>query len=186
MCREVHTTYWGYVLKKLLVVSGLFSALCLFSACANIPMKVDSVSNPYLQSAEYKRFSFTPAHAADQQKEQHLMDVVKKGMGEKGFVFDDKDPQFLIDITFGEESKQVDKGYVDVTNKVALVFIDVMYRKQTTDAKLVWQGEARSSSGNRDVSAIDVEKCLAIGLLQSYPNTLKSSAKDVSASSCKK
>lgn len=174
-------------MKRQLIVSGFLTILCcLFAGCSTVPMKVDSVSNPYMKLSEYKRFSFASSPAVDQQKEQRLQGIVKKEMEEKGFVFDDKAPQFLVDITASEDSNLVQKEKIEQEFRVLLVFSDLIYRKQTIDPKLVWQGEAHSSSAGRDVSALDVEKCLVIGLIQSYPGTLKAVTKEVSSSSCKK
>jgi hypothetical protein len=152
-------------------------------------MKVDSFNNPYLQITEYKRFSFTQLHADNTLKEQHLVSIVKKKMEDKGFVYDDKLPQFIVDVNFSEVSKQVkdknDKPSLDITKNVTVVFQDMIYRKQNADVKLVWQGEASTSSSGGEFSTADVEKCLIIGILQAYPGKFKSITKSVSASSCK-
>lgn len=151
-------------------------------------MKVSSINNSYLQPKEYKRFSFTPGHSENKPKEDKLAAFTKKEMEENGFVFDDKTPQFLIGIDFSEESKQMlkdKKEYTEVTKKVELVFIDMIYRKMFSEPKMVWRGEAVSVAGP-ELDSVDIEKCLVIGLVQSYPDRFKSAEKNVRQSSCKK
>lgn len=176
-------------MKRQMLVLGFFSVICcLLVGCADIPMKVDSFNNPYLQQEEYKRFSFTPLHTDNKPKEQQLMSVVKKELENKGFVYDDKAPQFIVDINWGQESNQVmdksNKPSLLITKKVVIVFMDMIYRKQNSGAKLVWQGEASSSSSEPEFSNSDIEKCLIIGILQVYPGKFKSISKKVSSSSC--
>jgi hypothetical protein len=176
-------------LKKQVIVSGLFSIICcLLVGCAGIEMKIDSINNPYLQQTEYKRFSFTQPHSDNKPKEQYLVSVVKKEMESKGFVHDEKAPQFLVDVSFSEVSRQVkdknDKPSLDITKKVAIVFLDMIYQKQNPDAKLVWQGEASSNSSDSEFGTKDIEKCLIIGILQVYPGKFKSITKNVSSFSC--
>lgn len=176
-------------MKGQLIVSGFLSVICcLLVGCAGVPMEVNTVNNPYLLPAEYKRFTFTPVHSENQRKEQHLVTVVKSEMEGKGFVFDDKSPQFIVDINVSEAPKQIQKdknGFTDVTKKVELIFMDVINRRLYSEPKMVWRGEAQSHSTGGDFRSVDIERCLVIGLLQAYPDRLKSVTKSVTSFSCR-
>lgn len=179
-------------MNKLLIAPFLLCAICcLLAGCSGIRMNVDSFNNSYLQIAEYKRFSFLASKKVEQAKEQHLFSVVKKELEEKSLVYDDKAPQFLIalnisDETMKERKSNSEKVVSDVTNRVTIVFIDNIYNKQNSGTKIVWQGEASTNSSGPDLNSVDVEKCLVIGILQEYPNKLKSIPKSVNSYWCGK
>jgi hypothetical protein len=178
------------MLKARLVLFGFCSVIFSFLAgCSGVRMNVDTFNNPYLPITEYKRFSFLPSGIGDKTKEQHLFSVVKKDMEERGLVFDEKTPQFLIAVTVAEETKKNknsndDKLVAETTKKVSIIFIDNMHNKKET--KLVWEGDASTTGLDVDLSNVDVEKCLIIGILQDYPNKLKSMSKNIYSFWCRK
>ena len=187
---KIITFFGGYMLKRQLAALGFLCVICcLLAACgpSAVKMKVDSFNNPYLQNVEYKRFSFLPVNSENQPKEQHLFSIIKKVMEEKGFIFDAASPQFQIAVHFSEESRKVlksssEKPSIEITKRISITFVDVVYSKPDYEAKLVWQGEASSS---RDIIDVDVEKCIIVGLLQAYPGRVNATSREVKADWCK-
>ena len=96
--------------KRHLFLKLLFCAyLILLIGCgpSRIIMNVKSYDNPDLNIAEYKRFSFLPINKEKPLMEKHLFSIIQSVMKDKGYVYDDKNPQFLISIYVGINSREV-------------------------------------------------------------------------------
>lgn len=180
------------MLKARLVLFGLWCVVFGFLAgCSGVRMNVDSFNNPYLPLAEYKKFSFLPSDVVDKAKEQRLFAVVKKEMEVRGLVFDDKAPQFFIALNVKEDVKKGQNANSknaepEVTSKITVVLIDNKYTEKSAGAKMLWQGEASTSGPLSEISSIDVEKCLILGIMQAYPQKIKSTPKNINSFWCRK
>ena len=172
------------MLKKALYAIGL---LCFvipsLTGCAlnNVPVTVTSFNNPYINKTTYKRFTFTQIDELKQTPDQHLLEITKKVLEGSGFVYDSTSPEFIVSVQSSNEPIKLNenadkKASSVVSKKVRIIFGDYLY------AKMIWQGEATSlyESGK-----VDLEQCILMGLLQSYPNKYTSVTKSVKGNLCK-
>lgn len=98
--------------KRHLLLKLLFCAyFCLLIGCASrVQMNVESYSNPDLNIAEYKRFSFLPTDSEKPLAEKELFSFIKVEMEKKGYIYDDYNPQFLIAARRGVSSDEKQEG----------------------------------------------------------------------------
>jgi len=97
--------------RKLLLMLLCCAYFGLLIACGSrIQMKVDSYNNPDLNISEYKRFSFLPVNSEKPLMEKELFSFIKIEMEKNGYIYDYKEPQFLIAVRLGESSREVQEG----------------------------------------------------------------------------
>jgi hypothetical protein len=97
-----------HLLLKLLCCA--YFALLIGCGPSRIVMAVDSYGNPDLNIAEYKRFSFLPLNSEKPLMEKQLFSFIKIEMEKKGYIYDDKMPQFLIAVQLGVSSQEKQAG----------------------------------------------------------------------------
>lgn len=106
--------------KWIILFIILYCLSCIFLAgCVKfVKMNVDSYSNPELNIAEYKRFSFLPVNKDKPLFEKQLFSIIKDEMEKKGYFYDEKRPQFLVAVQHGvnifQEQKPVRSRPVQV------------------------------------------------------------------------
>lgn len=173
----------------------LFGLSCILfatlSGCTTINMNVETLNNPYLPTKQYHSFTLLKSNSAAQQNESRLNSIIKNEIEKKGLVFDDKSPQLLIAIHSTEKSDNLqnvkdEKISEKLTKNLTIVLIDNIYKKQTNENKLVWQGSASATGTVSDFSSTDIEKCLIIGILQDYPNKHIATNKGINSFWCRK
>jgi hypothetical protein len=96
---------------------SLFAILCCICLCflmgcgtARIGMNVESFINQDLNVADYNRFSFLPINTEKPLMEKQLFTFVRSEMEKKGYIYDDKEPQFLITVQMGVTSQEKQAG----------------------------------------------------------------------------
>ncbi len=93
--------------KQSLFVMLCCSCLCFLIGCgARIQMKVDSYLNQDLNISEYKSFSFLPTNNEKPLMEKQLFAFIRSEMEKKGYIYNDKEPQFLIAVQSGIQSQE--------------------------------------------------------------------------------
>ena len=109
-------------MKKQTLLFAMLCFVCLyfFIGCgARVQMKVDSYSNTDLNIEEYKKFSFLPINKDKPLMEKHLFSIIQSVMEDKGYIYDDKNPQFLISIRVDINSREIQK---DVSSRPVQVY----------------------------------------------------------------
>jgi len=102
----------------LLMMCCAYFGLLIGCGPTRIGMKVDSYNNTDLNISDYKRFSFLPVNTDKPLMEKELFSYIKTEMIKKGYIYDDKMPQFLIAVQLGasayEKQKRVHSRPVQV------------------------------------------------------------------------
>jgi len=93
----------------LLMLCCAYFGLLIGCGPSRIQMKLDTYSNPDLNISEYKRFSFLPANNDKPLMEKELFSYIKIEMEKKGYIYDDKMPQFIIVVQAGKSSHEKQK-----------------------------------------------------------------------------
>jgi len=94
----------------LMLLCCAYFGLLIGCGPARIQMKVDSYNNPDLNISEYKRFSFLSVNTDKPLMEKELFSYIKIEMEKKGYIYDDKIPQFLIAVQAGKGSREIQAG----------------------------------------------------------------------------
>ncbi|MCG6535992.1 MAG: DUF4136 domain-containing protein [Syntrophales bacterium LBB04] len=197
---------------------SIILALILFSlnACgpARIAMKVESFNNPDVELSNYKRFALLNIQNEKQLLEKELQSSIKKAMEQKGFFYDEKNPDFLIAVNFGVEARteqhkvssrpvqvyQPEYGKVGTwqtqhvtsgggssvveTKWMKIDFIDNKNRTNSERPDFIWQGEVKSDTKREFTHISD---CLIMGLMEDFPMSKnKTTLKKIPYSSCEK
>lgn len=101
-------------MKKQPLLSAIVCCICLcfLAGCGTprITMKMDSFINQDLNVAEYNRFSFLSVNSEKPLMEKQLFTFIRSEMEKKGYLYDDKNPQFLIVVKTGTQSQEKQEG----------------------------------------------------------------------------
>jgi hypothetical protein len=94
--------------KQSLLFAMIFcTCLCFLMGCAaRVQMNVDSFINQDLNVAAYSRFSFLPVNSDKPLMEKELFTFIRSEMEKKGYIYDDKYPQFLVAVQLGAQSQE--------------------------------------------------------------------------------
>lgn len=92
--------------------NAISKAIPLFLLCITLlgcgpskfHMDFEGFNNPDINIAEYKKFSFLPTDSEFPLKEKMLFQYIRDVMQQKGFIYDDNQPQFLVFVKMAERS----------------------------------------------------------------------------------
>jgi hypothetical protein len=199
----------------LLMTCCAYFGLLIGCGPSRIEMKVDSYNNQDLNISDYKRFSFLPVNSEKPLMEKELFSYIKIEMIKKGYIYDEKMPQFLIAVRLGASSQDVQEG---VSSRPVQVYQPPAPGKGGVGT---WQTQYVTQGGGSDtvytrwmkIDSIDalnkkpgdkitylwqgeatsegssvlsvVVKCLISGLLRDYPAKLTGSKITLKFDECK-
>ncbi len=187
----------------LIIATLIFTSL---SACgpARLGMNVESFNNPDIELSTYKRFSFLSVNDEQALLEKNLQLTIREVMQQKGFIYDENAPDFLITVKFGVEknveqekirsrpvqvyqpeygkpgkweTQYVTQGggtKVKETKWIKIDLIDNKVKKDSGKIDFIWQGEAQTDDRN---TFREISPCLIMGLLADYPIKINSKPK---------
>lgn len=159
-------------MKKIL---NVIIILIIFCGCAHVNGDVKFLKDPNAKLASLRKFNFKNKkydNDADYLRNINLETILKEKMLTKGFVFDQNQPDFLVDLSFKCEPKEMrDNAFLWFKH-------DVLYNTQyikisffpVNSEKPVWTGEALAA--DEDLGT-DIKQCapyLINEILLEYPN----------------
>lgn len=88
-------------MKKYNYCLGFIVLACLIlTGCATIEMDVKAYSDPERNLLEVKRFKLVPINKENPLLEKELLFMVKEQLVQKGYIYDEANPDFLVAINF--------------------------------------------------------------------------------------
>lgn len=189
------------ILTILLIVGTLILLYLCGCGPARLAMNVESLNNPDIEISTYKRFSFLSVNDEQALLEKNLQLMIREVMQQKGFIYDEDVPDFLIKVKFGVEktveqekvrsrpvqvyqpeygkpgkweTRYVTQGggtKVKETKWIKIDLIDNKMKKDSGKTNVIWQGEVQTDDSN---TFTEISPCLIMGLLADYPVKISS------------
>ncbi len=156
-------------------ITGIIFFLILLSGCAHVNGDVKFLKDPEGNFASLKKFNIKDKKFdsdGDYLRSKNLETILKEKMLAKGFVFDQNQPDFLVELSYKCEPKEMrDNAFLWFKH-------DVLYNTQyikvsffpANSEKPVWTGEALAA--DEDLGT-DIKQCapyLINEILLEYPN----------------